>query len=369
MLERFRSGAEVRMALQHGRFIIEVRWESLSRQSGEPLPEAGSRVRVTGVHDVDYNDRAEAVGFHLLIGQRDQIELLAPPRWWTRERVLVAGGLLLGCVVVALFWVGQLRRRVTVQTREINEQMQRTSKLTEDLQRASRLESLGTLAGGIAHDFNNLLTVMMGNASLVATEDTLSAETRDRLDDTRKAAMRARDLTHRLITFAKGGAPVRAAVDVEALLRDEVERFVVGPNTVWEWRVSAALPEVYADHRQIRPVVQNMLLNAVQAMPRGGLLRMELTAETVSEDGDTLLSPGNYVRWEWRDSGEGIVAKNLGRVFDPYFTTRTDTHGLGLAVVYSIVRRHRGRVSIESTPMVGTEARIWLPVFDPTRDV
>jgi len=234
-----------------------------------------------------------------------------------------------------------------------------------ELSQAQRLQSLGILAGGIAHDFNNLLTVVLGNVSLVAQE--ADPESARKLGDAREATLRARSLTQQLLTFSRGGAPLRTSASVAEVVRENASFALSGSNSRCQLDLAADLWTVDLDPGQIGQVLNNLLLNASQAMPEGGVV--EISARNVSGEVPGL-PPGDHVRITVRDSGPGIPADHLTQIFDPYFSTKTEGTGLGLATAYSIVRRHDGLLSVDSTPGQGTTFHIHLPrsvsVAEPT---
>ena len=234
-------------------------------------------------------------------------------------------------------------------------------RLEQELVRATRLESVGVLAGGIAHDFNNILTVILGNVALAALDlDGASAAARS-LQEAEKATLRARDLTQQLLTFAKGGEPVRAAVQLDAVVREITTFTLHGSNVRPLFQVNDDLWPANADKGQIGRVVQNLVINAVQAMPEGGTITITLTNERVDGMSRPALPPGDYVQIAISDTGTGIKPDHLPRIFDPYFTTKQMGSGLGLAAVYSIVNKHRGTIDVDSRVGIGTTFRIWLP--------
>ena len=365
VIEGFRLGERVRAAVQIDRAVFELRLEEDWRGSRMMLPAKGSLVRINGLYLVDYNDQSEPIGFHIIVAESDQLMVLKPPQWWTPRKVLAVVLGLVTLVLVVLWWVRMLQRRVALQTRQIEEQMRRTTQLEADLNRAARLESLGTLAGGIAQDFSTLLSSVHERIAGAAKEAGLPVAAKNRLEDARAASLRARDLAHQLSSFSDGTNPDLAHFDVGELLEDEVTRFDLPHVIAARWQKPAHLPKVWSDLNMVRQVTQNLLFNAVQAMPRGGELGIVFGVDTFGQETDALLAPGEYVRVELRDAGEGISTKNIGRVFDPYFTTRPGAQGLGLSVVYSLLRRLKGRVVVESTPMVGTKVTFWLPVTKP----
>jgi nitrogen-specific signal transduction histidine kinase/ActR/RegA family two-component response regulator len=243
------------------------------------------------------------------------------------------------------------------------------ARLEDELLRASKLESVGVLAGGIAHDFNNLLTVMMGNLTLAMLDAQVMASAGKWLQEAERGALRARELTGQLLTFAKGGEPVRQAISLPELVREAAAFALHGSSVRSEITQASDLWPANADQGQIGQVVQNLVLNAVQAMPDGGVVRLNLQNEELEGDAVRAMSPGRYLRLTIADSGTGIRPEHLGRIFDPYFTTKQTGNGLGLATVYSIVRKHEGQVEVESELGRGTTFRIWLPAAAELRSV
>jgi PAS domain S-box-containing protein len=227
--------------------------------------------------------------------------------------------------------------------------------------RTSKLESVGLLAGGIAHDFNNILTAIIGNMALLRLASPADVEAREQLAEVQRAALRAKDLTQQLLTFAKGGAPVRRAASLAEIIRDSTSFALRGSNVRGEFSLPADLWPVEVDVGQLNQVLHNLVLNAVQAMPEGGAVRIQ--ARNVSADDPTALAlpPGPCVHFSLADTGTGIKPDHLPNVFDPYFTTKQHGSGLGLATVYSIIRRHDGRITVESELGRGTTFHVWLP--------
>ncbi len=223
-------------------------------------------------------------------------------------------------------------------------------RLEETLIKTQKLESLGVLAGGIAHDFNNLLTAILGNISLARLP---GIDADELLTEAEKACLRARGLTQQLLTFAKGGAPIKRVISLESVVREAAEFSVRGLRAQCAFEFASDLPEVEADAGQIGQVVHNLVLNAAESMPEGGTIRVSLTRL------GNIDQPA--VQLAIADSGTGIPEKYLGKVFDPYFTTKQKGSGLGLAVVYSIVKKHDGEVAVESHAGRGTRFTITLP--------
>ncbi len=239
------------------------------------------------------------------------------------------------------------------------------SRLEAELQRASKLESVGLLAGGIAHDFNNILAIIMGNLNLAMMEKAVEEGKAARwLKEAERGAMRARDLTQQLLTFAKGGEPVRASVQLAALVREAAEFALHGAAVRSEFDLESGLWPAEVDKGQIGQVVQNLVINAVQAMPKSGVLSLVLRNEAVAGGSALPLVPGRYLRLSVHDTGPGMDSELLSHIFEPYFTTKESGVGLGLATVYSIVKKHRGHISVESSRGTGTVFHLWLPAAE-----
>ena len=327
----------------------------------------GCSLAVTGVYRVRFDEYRRPSGFYLALRTPGDVRVLARPPWWTIGRALGAAGVLATCSGVVFLWVVALRRRVRRQTSLIREQLEARAQLETELARASRLESLGVLAGGIAHDFNNMLTAVMGNLTLVMLEEKVMAIAGDCLRDAERGALRARDLTQQLLTFSKGGSPLRAAVALPELVRESAKFALHGTAVRSEFAAVSDLWSAEVDKGQIGQVVHNLALNAVQAMPHGGVLRISLCNVEVAAGESAQLAPGRYVRCAIADTGEGIKAESLERIFEPYFSTKQKGSGLGLAMVYSIVRKHQGHITVESEPGRGTTFELWLPAAGEPR--
>src|SRR5208283_1489212 len=296
------------------------------------------------------------------------ITVLGRPSRLTRSRILAFTGTLAVGILLFIAWVAALRRRVQAQTEQIRDQLKREARLQAELLRTSKLESLGLLAGGIAHDFNNLLTVVMGNLSLARLDQKMDPESVDSLRDAEKAVVRARDLTQQLLTFAKGGAPIRAAVALPDVVREVAEFSLRGSQTRCQFDVPDNLWPANVDKGQIGQVVQNIVVNATQAMPDGGIINIALQNDLVGSEPGQPLAPGRYVKLTITDHGQGISPEDMQRIFDPYFTTKKQGSGLGLATVHSIVKKHLGHVSAESVLGRGTIFHIWLPAAEGSPD-
>ncbi len=255
------------------------------------------------------------------------------------------------------------REFVVAVIRDISERR----RMEQELQRAQKLESIGLLAGGIAHDFNNILTAILGNITLARMFLPPEEKAAERLAVAEQASMRARGLSHQLLTFARGGAPITETTAVPYLVREAVGLAVRGSNVRDEYEFPSGLRLVEADPGQLNQAISNLALNAVQAMPEGGILAVAAANVTLPGDNSLGLPPGNYVRIDVRDQGVGIPGEIQERIFDPYFTTKEGGSGLGLAISFSIVKRHGGTISVDSVPGKGSTFSIYLPASKSTQ--
>lgn len=234
-------------------------------------------------------------------------------------------------------------------------------KTETELLKLEKLESLGVLAGGIAHDFNNLLTVILGNISLAQLDTDQRDKTYPRLVDVEKAVLTARELTQQLLTFAKGGAPIKKTSSLRDIIGESCSFSLSGSNVKCHFSYAEDLMPADVDAGQISQVMHNLILNAAQAMPQGGSIQVACT-NAASGPGDVLPpDKGPYVKISVKDQGHGIPKENLSKIFDPYFTTKPRGSGLGLATSYSIVSRHGGYMDVESEPGHGAVFHVYLP--------
>ena len=234
-------------------------------------------------------------------------------------------------------------------------------RMEERVRETQKLESLGTLAAGIAHDFNNLLTAVTVNLSLLRHDPPEPAQMPGLLKAMEDAVGRAAALTKQLLTFSKGGAPVRAVASIRDLITDSATFVARGSNARCEFALAEDLAPVNADVGQLSQVIGNLVLNAIQAMPDGGTIRIAAANVDLRGEHETGLPAGRHVRITVSDEGAGIPPENLSRIFDPFFTTKPTGSGLGLSTSHAIVSRHGGRLSVESTPGVGSTFTIHLP--------
>jgi CheY-like chemotaxis protein len=223
-----------------------------------------------------------------------------------------------------------------------------------------KLESLGVLAGGIAHDFNNMLTGIIGNINLARIEDD-AAHSRELLEEAEREVLQARGLTQQLLTFAKGGAPVRSVHDLAHILQETVSFALRGSDVSASFDLPADLWWASIDKGQLSQVFSNIVINADEAMPAGGTISVVARNITVDDGAYPDLAPGDYVRIDLSDTGVGIAETDLRKIFDPFFSTKRRGSGLGLATSYAIVHKHDGTIGVVSTPGAGTTFSILLP--------
>jgi len=268
-----------------------------------------------------------------------------------------------GCLEIRAYPIFDESGKVSLVVEHLRDITER-KKLEDEILKSQKLESLGVLAGGIAHDFNNLLTSVLGNislAKLLAGPDNMLVR---RLEDAEKASLRAGDLTRQLLTFSRGGAPVKKAASIEQIVMDSVSFSLRGSNVRCEFSFPDDIRAVEVDPGQMNQVVNNLIINADQALPDGGIITVRAKNVEVGPEGLPNLPAGSYVEILVQDHGCGIPESNLDKIFDPYFTTKPTGSGLGLATVYSIIRKHGGHITVDSSVGQGTTFSIYLPASD-----
>ncbi|UYP45889.1 Sensor histidine kinase RcsC [Candidatus Lokiarchaeum ossiferum] len=244
--------------------------------------------------------------------------------------------------------------------RDISEQKRRDS---EQL-RSQKIESIALLAGGIAHDFNNILVGILGNVNYMQLEDDVSNEMLDSLRDIEKATLRATDLTKQLLTFSKGGAPLKKTHDILSIIEESLSFVMRGSKSKCVVEKNSEIPVVEVDAGQMNQVFNNLLINANQAMIDGGTILISLEVIELVNSVDVPLADGNYIHISIKDQGEGISLDTQQHIFEPYFTTKKKGNGLGLATCYSIIKRHGGYITFESQMAIGTTFHIYLPISE-----
>jgi len=234
-------------------------------------------------------------------------------------------------------------------------------RVEEERMRSSKLESVGVLAGGIAHDFNNILTAVIGNIELARLDLSEHSEPSARLKEAEAACIRAKALTHQLLTFSKGGAPIKRPLRVQPFVETSVRFALRGSNVSATFDIPEDVWPIEADEGQLGQVLNNLVINAKQAMPIGGVVSVSAANVPKGVPGHGSAGDRDWVRLTVADRGVGIPPQNLPKIFDPYFTTKDTGSGLGLAAAHSIVKNHGGFIDVESTVGVGTCVDILLP--------
>lgn len=234
-------------------------------------------------------------------------------------------------------------------------------KMSEELLRASKLESLGLLAGGIAHDFNNALAAILSNISVVKMHSELPYEYAAILEQAEMATLHARDLTRQLLTFAKGGVPIRKTALLAEIIQDTIRDGLQNSLIECKFELADGLWPVDVDVAQLNHAIQNLVVYVVEDMARQGELKVGATNISLQDKEVPPLIAGQYLRLSIETKQGGIKPEHLPRIFDPYFTTGEFGYGLGLASAYSIVKKHDGHITVESEPGTGTSFVIYLP--------
>lgn len=239
--------------------------------------------------------------------------------------------------------------------------------MEEEVLKSKNFQSIGTLAGGIAHDFNNLLMAIVGNISLAKMNIPRDGKAAGFLNEAERIAFMGKNLTHQLLTFSRGGDPVRKIVHIGTVLKEITEKILGGSLIKAQYTIPEGLLRVEIDEDQIKQVIQNMVMNAKEAMPSGGTLSISCENVNITPQNKLSLIKEDYVRISIQDEGYGIPEENLSKIFDPYFTTKgmgpEKGVGLGLAICYSIVKKHNGYILIDSVPNKGTTFQIYLPAY------
>jgi len=237
-------------------------------------------------------------------------------------------------------------------------------KLEEELFKIQKLESLGLLAGGVAHDFNNILSVILGYISLAKMLVTPEDEIFNLLNESEKASINAQNLTRQLLTFATGGAPVKEIASIADIVKEASLFILRGSKSRCEFSIEDDLWLAEVDVGQINQVCNNVVINASQAMPEGGIIRIAADNLIIDEKSGLPVKPGKYIRISVTDQGIGISGKHLSNIFDPFFTTKQKGSGIGLTTTYSVIKKHDGYISVESKLGIGTTFYIYLPASD-----
>lgn len=285
------------------------------------------------------------------------------------EEHLIVGGIT--CLLTATLFViieihlRRLSKDIT-RRRQAEEALRKSEKkMEEELLKVRKLESIAILSGGIAHDFNNLLTSIMGYISLSKMSLDPEDEIFKNLSIAEDACLRAKSLTYKLLAFAKGGEPAKRTTSIAKLLKDSATASLTGPKYMCEFSMPEDLCSVEIDESQMIQVIHNLVKNACEAMPEGGIISICAENINVSPQDNLPLNPGPHVKISVKDTGVGIPEENLAKIFDPYFTTKKmDFHkgvGFGLSLCFPIIKKHEGHISVESEQGKGTTFHIYLP--------
>ena len=242
---------------------------------------------------------------------------------------------------------------------DINER----KKIEEEQLKIEKLESVGILAGGIAHDFNNIMTSIVGNIALVKISSNLSENVCEILTDAEEACRRAKDLTTQLLTFSRGGSPVKKIASIAEQLKDSARLVMRGSNVNYEFFIPDNLWAVEIDEGQINQVIFNLIINACQAMPEGGTIKIKAENVIIDETNTLPLLNRAYVKISIKDHGTGISKEHMKKIFDPYFTTKKQGSGLGLSSTYAIIKNHDGHIDVDSRTGTGTTFSVYLPAI------
>lgn len=234
-------------------------------------------------------------------------------------------------------------------------------KIEDEYLKNQKIESIGVLAGGIAHDFNNILTSVLGNISLMKLDMDPSSQLFDNVIETEKAILRAGDLTDQLLTFSKGGEPIKKLCSLKEIIKDSADFVLRSSNILGIFYISDDLWTANVDRGQISQVVQNLVINAIQASNGDSSIIIRAENQVIDEQNSMMLNPGYYVKFCVKDFGIGIQEENLQKIFDPYFTTKSNGNGLGLSICHSIVRKHRGTITVSSKIDVGSIFNVYIP--------
>jgi len=268
--------------------------------------------------------------------------------------------------IIEVSFVPYIRNGKTIGFQGVARDITKRKELEEKLVRIQKLESLGTLAGGIAHDFNNILTGILAGISIVKMQMDPQSKTYDVLKDTEKACARASNLTKQLLTFSKGGMPIKESFNMKELVKGSAEFAMRGSKHECKLFIPDNLWDIEADKGQVSQVIQNLVINADQATPESGVIVLKAKNIYVTDADRLPLKKGKYIKLSIEDFGIGISEEYRNKIFDPYFTTKQDGSGLGLSICHSIINKHNGYITAISEFSVGTTFTFYLPAIGKT---
>jgi signal transduction histidine kinase/HAMP domain-containing protein len=287
------------------------------------------------------------------------LDALAHQREWTQEEIVFLQRVAeIFCHTLERQW---FQETLAAEKEHLEVTLQSKRRMQEELLKVEKLESIGVLAGGLAHDFNNILTAIIGNVALTKNEALPGTTVFAKMGEIERAAFRARNLTQQLLTFSKGGEPVKKTLLLAPIFHESIMFALGGSNVGLQYSPPAELWPVEADEGQISQVINNLVINAVQAMPEGGVIQGDLKNIVLPAVSPLPLPQGRYVMMTLKDFGTGISKENLSRIFDPFFTTKKTGSGLGLATAYAIMEKHNGFITVDSRPGSWTLFSVYLP--------
>ncbi len=344
------------------RLRVLTRLNGLEKDWVESTAPGDQVARYSHLKPGTYQLQVQAAGF----GQpwskiKTSPDIIIPAPVWQRTWFLILAALIVLAILSFPIILLAQRRYTTRLRQEVAEQVAANLRIEAELEQSRNLLSLGVLAGGIAHDFNNLLTIIFGNLSLLQGDDSLDPSHRKRLSAATGAIDRARGLTNQLLTFSRGGAPVLEVGSLTNLVRESADFVLRGSSTRCRFQLPNDLWPVVMDSSQMSQVVNNLLMNAREAMPNGGSLTL---SGSNLDQGPAELPPGKYVEILVADDGPGVDPEILNQIFDPYFSTKENGSGLGLATAFSILNRHQGKLSVQSRLGKGTTFRLLVPASE-----
>lgn len=246
----------------------------------------------------------------------------------------------------------------------VAQDMTEYNRIKEEQIKHSKIESMGILAGEIAHEFNNILTVILGNVSLGKIGLDIQDKLYKRLDEIETASIQAQKLTQQFLTFSKGGFPLKQLCYIPDLVKEAINLALTGSKIGCEFSVENGIPMAEIDCGQINEVINNIVINSIEAMPKGGTIKANIhNTLSYEKNALTFLSRHqDYITISIQDQGIGISEECLDKIFDPYFTTKQNGTGLGLTVAYSILKKHNAHIQVDSKLGAGTTFNIYLPV-------
>jgi signal transduction histidine kinase/CheY-like chemotaxis protein/uncharacterized protein YdeI (BOF family) len=360
-----RQPGRVRLTLHEDATYFECVLEEPGVMPEDTALRPGAVVGVVGLYQIEYSDAREPREFQLHLRSAGDIVVLKTARFWTVRRLVAVSGVLTGAFVLAGGTAILLRRRVVRQTAEIRRQVERQASLEGELERALRFKALGLLAGGLAHDFNNLLTSIMGNASVALFDPEVARRAGPCLRDIEDSAGRAHQLTQQLVTFAKGGDPMLEPLDLSCLVSGVVRRVLAGARTRAEVAMPPDLWPVNADRGQLTRAFENIIVRGrADSSAQGGVVVISARNRTVDAASAQTVPGGRFVDVELRGCGGPVPPDKINIFFDPYATTTSDSDRFSMAIVYSIVKRHGGQITIESSEREGSIFRLSIPAAD-----